>query len=232
MNILLMQHPATRFVAVFVLFSTSSSFAFLYWHTAPISNVLGLFSLISYGLTLIPGLLKTLVPEIKRHPVSIWLLKYRRQMGVASFCFGAQHGLLIVVERSLDMLDMHTYMQYVHGSLLFAIFTLLMITSNNDSVRWLKKRWTRLHQLTYVIPAMLLWHVADNMNVQTWITPLAEGLTCLLLGLLILKLWVVLSHRHAKKQKQTQKIELEKSLQALAQGDRTTPNRSMLMSKK
>lgn len=220
MNIVFMQRPAVRFVAIFLLIFLSSSLILMSWPAAPISNVLGLFSVLSYGLTLIPSLIKTLIPNIKRHPLCIWLLKYRRQMGVASFCFGAQHGLIVVVQRSLDMTDMHTYIQYVHGSILFAIFALLMITSNDESVKWLKKNWTRIHQLTYAIPAILLWHVADNMNVQTWITPIAEGLTCLLIGLLILKVWVSRSLRQMKKQKQAKQLALAKTLQALAKSDR------------
>ena len=227
-----MHRSSVIFLVTFLLIFLSSSLLFSYLNSAPIGNLLGLLSIISYVLTLVPSLVKTLVPKIKHHPLVIWLMRYRRQIGVASFCFGTQHGLLIVAQRSLDMLDMNTYRQYCHGSILFGIFMLLTITSNNESVKWLKKTWRRIHQLTYIIPAILLWHVADNMNIQTWVTPVAKGLTCLVIGLLALKLCVVWYTQQTRRWKRAKKLALTKALQLYTQGDRADADREVLMGKK
>ncbi|NEQ96424.1 MAG: iron reductase [Cyanothece sp. SIO2G6] len=193
-----------NFLMAFVLIFLVVSLIASRWSSAPVGNVLALLSVISYVLTLIPGCVKTLVPKIKRHPLVVWLSRHRRYIGVASFCFGAQHGGIIVAQRSLDMLDMHTYRQYLHGSILLGIFALLTMTSNDRCVRWLKKKWKKVQQLTYVIPGILFWHVADNMNTQTWVTPIAGGLICFVIGTLGTRLWIAVIHNqwgHKTKEK-------------------------------
>ncbi|NET52050.1 MAG: iron reductase [Merismopedia sp. SIO2A8] len=186
-----MQRTSWLFLVVFLFIFFSSSLLLSHWHIAPIENVLGLLSVISYVLTLMPSLVRTLVPKSKRHPLVIGLIRYRRQVGVASFCFGSQHGLIIVGQRSLNMLSVQTYYQYLHGSILLGIFLLLTLTSNDESLKWLKIAWKRLHQVTYVIPLIVLWHVVDNMNSKTWVTPIAETLTLSVIVLLTLRLGFV-----------------------------------------
>ncbi|MDY7052334.1 MAG: iron reductase, partial [Limnospira fusiformis LS22] len=66
------------------------------------------------------------------------------------------------------------------------IFTLLAITSNDWSVKRLKKNWKRLHELTYLAMFMLTWHVFDKMAGQwTYLTPfgaiMITGITLLFL---------------------------------------------------
>ncbi|MEM9217855.1 MAG: iron reductase [Cyanobacteria bacterium P01_F01_bin.150] len=193
-----MQRSSTIFLTIFLLIFIGSALALSYVDISYIGNVLGLLSIVSYVFTLMPGIVKTLTPKAKRHSLVIGLMRNRRQIGVASFCFGAQHGLFIVMQRSLDLMNMHTYMQYIHGSILFGIFSLLTITSNNESVKFLKKKWQHIHQLTYIIPAILVWHVLDNMNKRTWVTPIAEGLIYIAILLLITKLYFLACRKGLK----------------------------------
>ncbi len=186
------------FLAVSIGLVFGSFLIFNYFSFVPIGNFFALLSVICYVLTLLPSITKTIYPKIKCHPCLIWLLKYRRHVGVASFCFGAQHGALIVVERSIDMLDMHTYIQYFHGSIILSIFALLTATSNNESIKWLKRNWKKIHQLTYLIPAVLLWHITDNMRTKTCLTKIGICLTCFVIISLIFKLWKLwLRHRQS-----------------------------------
>jgi sulfoxide reductase heme-binding subunit YedZ len=54
------------------------------------------------------------------------------------------------------------------------IFTTLAITSNDWSVKKLKKNWKKLHQLTYLVIFLLPWHILDKMSANwSYITPLS-----------------------------------------------------------
>ena len=91
------------------------------------------------------------------------LLKYRRQIGVIAFFFALAHALLLVNKRNFDFFDIQTYWIYIQGVATFIIFTLLAITSNNWSVKTMKKSWKKLHELTYLAMFLLIWHVIDKM---------------------------------------------------------------------
>ncbi|WP_306557866.1 ferric reductase-like transmembrane domain-containing protein [Nostoc sp. 'Peltigera malacea cyanobiont' DB3992] len=69
------------------------------------------------------------------------------------------HAFLLVKKRDLDFLDPNTYWIYIQGISTLIIFTLLAITSNDWSVKRLKKNWKRLHTLTYLAMFLLTWHV-------------------------------------------------------------------------
>jgi sulfoxide reductase heme-binding subunit YedZ len=77
-----------------------------------------------------------------------WLLSRRRYFGVATFMYAALHtavyldrkigsGLILQEARDLSMWT---------GWLAMAIFVPLALTSNDASLRWLKRKWKRLHR--------------------------------------------------------------------------------------
>ncbi len=85
-----------------------------------------------------------------------WLIRYRRELGVASFAYAAGHtiiyitgkvdaGAIIAEAASPDMLA---------GWLALALFLPLAVTSNDMAVRALRRSWKKLHRLVY--PAALL----------------------------------------------------------------------------
>ena len=117
---------------------------------APLSNLLGFFSLVCYCLTLAPTLLRIIFPPIKRSGIPKWLLLHRRQIGILAFLFAVGHGVLLIKKRNLDFRDITTSWIYIQGVLMFLILSLLAVTSNDWSFRKLKKRWKQLHQLTYL----------------------------------------------------------------------------------
>jgi sulfoxide reductase heme-binding subunit YedZ len=52
--------------------------------------------------------------------------------------------------------------------------SLLAITSNDWSVKLLKKKWSKIHQLTYLLVFILPWHILDKMSYSwDYLTPLA-----------------------------------------------------------
>lgn len=85
-----------------------------------------------------------------------WLMRRRRDLGVASFAYAAGHMLIYLVKKAspeLVFAELSTPYMLV-GWLAFALFLPLALTSNDVSVRCLKRSWKRLHRLVY--PAAIL----------------------------------------------------------------------------
>ncbi|BAY09950.1 ferric reductase-like transmembrane domain-containing protein [Calothrix sp. NIES-2098] len=167
--------------------------------TAPLENSLGFLALGAYILTLMPTNLRIIFPQTKQTNLPKWLLKYRRLIGILAFCLALLHAFLLVQKRDLDFLDPNTYWIYIQGVSTFIIFTLLAITSNDWSVKRLKKNWKRLHTLTYLAMFLLTWHVWDKM-LEHWsyLTPIGlVGIVTTTL-LFLMRRWI--EHRN-KQQK-------------------------------
>ena len=88
-----------------------------------------------------------------------WLLKRRRDLGVASFAYALGHTALYLWRKgSADIvLDELATPYILLGWLAFALFVPLAVTSNDRSMRIMKRSWKRLHRLVY--PAAILTFV-------------------------------------------------------------------------
>ena len=158
---------------------------------APLSNQLGFFSLICYCLTLLPTLLRIVFPQTKQTGIPKWLLLQRRLIGILAFLFAVGHGVLLIKKRNIDFSDVTTAWVYIQGICTLLIFTLLAVTSNDWSVKKLKKHWKQLHQLTYLAMFLLTWHVLDKMMGHwTRVTPISLILIGLIDGLFIWRRWI------------------------------------------
>jgi len=143
---------------------------------AMMANGLGLLALFTYALTLIPSSLKIVYPVIHKQKIIVKLLQKRRQLGIVTFLISLGHAGLFIVNRQRDFYNWKNYPTYINGIAILFIFTLLAVTSNNWSVKKMKKNWRYLHKLTYVALFLLLWHVDEKMSGHwTCITPLALG---------------------------------------------------------
>jgi methionine sulfoxide reductase heme-binding subunit len=163
---------------ILVTLYLSSYIAFLllglYFRPVPLANLLGCLALLFYTATLAPSILRVVSPNTRGNKILIWLLKSRRHIGIISYILASNHGLLLVLQRNIDFLHPDTYIHYFQGIFMFFIMTLLAITSNDWSVKALKKNWVRLHQLTYLIIFVLPWHILDKMSWHwSYLTPLA-----------------------------------------------------------
>ena len=157
---------------------------------SPVANYLGFLALISYIITLLPTIIKVVFPRTKKTEILKLLMKYRRQIGIISFLFALGHGILLIRKRNFDFFDIQTYWISVSGVLLLIIFTLLTITSNNWSIKKLKRNWKKLHELTYLAMFLLVWHVIDKMwGHWSYITPLGiVGITSIIVLFIARKL--------------------------------------------
>ncbi|MGJ5631386.1 ferric reductase-like transmembrane domain-containing protein [Nostoc sp. CALU 1950] len=178
---------------------------------SPLANILGFLALASYIVTLIPTIFRIVFPQTKETGIPQWLLKRRRNIGLIAFFLALGHGFLMVQKRNFDFFDINTFWIYIQGVSTFIIFTLLSITSNNWSVKKLKKNWKQLHKLTYVAMIILIWHIWDKMSGHwTYLTPISLIATILITVLFIIRLWIEhqdKQQRNAKKVTQPDLVE-------------------------
>lgn len=177
--------------------------------TAPLDNILGFLALISYIVTLSPTILRIVFPQVRQTSIPKILLKHRRHIGIFAFFFALAHGFFLVQKRNFDFFDFKTYWIYCQGVATFTIFTILAITSNDWSVKRLKKNWKKLHQLTYWAMFLLIWHIWDKMSGHwTYLTPIGivaiSGITVLFL----VRLWIEHQNKQQKINGKTSELKL------------------------
>lgn len=175
---------------IFLTLCLTSYIAFvilgLYFRPVTLANFLGCLALLNYMATLTPSILRTVFPNTRSNKVWIWLLKNRRYIGITSYVLVSNHALLMVIQKNINLLNPDTYVHYFQGIFMFFIMTLLAITSNDWSVKNLKKNWVKLHQLTYLIIFILPWHIIDKMYLHwSYLTPLEVVMTFICIYLFI-----------------------------------------------
>nr|WP_247713690.1 ferric reductase-like transmembrane domain-containing protein [Qipengyuania sphaerica] len=91
---------------------------------------------------------------------AIWLMRRRRDLGVASFAYAALHTGFYLWRKGWLALDASEIGQdfIIAGWLAFALFLPLALTSNDVSVRALKRSWKRLHRLVYPAAVLTFLH--------------------------------------------------------------------------
>ncbi len=167
-----------------------------------LAHILGLLALVSYVITLLPTLLRIVFPKTRQTGIPKFLLKQRRIVGIIAFVFAVGHGFLLARQRSIDFLDFKTSWIYIQGVVTFIIFALLTLTSNEWSVKKLKKNWKKLHQLTYVAIFLLTWHVWDKMSGHwTYVTPIAMTLMSGTTVLFLVRRWMENQGKNKKTKK-------------------------------
>lgn len=89
-----------------------------------------------------------------------WLLMNRRYLGVASFGYALLHAVTYL-ERKADLatiIDDALYVGMWTGWLAIALMALLAITSNDASVRVLRRTWKALHRWVYAAAVLTYLH--------------------------------------------------------------------------
>ncbi|MEG4233711.1 ferric reductase-like transmembrane domain-containing protein [Microcoleus sp. Pol11C3] len=163
------------------------------------ASLLGFAALTAYILTLLPTNLRIVFPLTKKTGFPQWLLKYRRVIGLLSFFLAVLHGFIFFKQRNFDIFDIKTYFVYFQGVSSFIILTLLAITSNDWSVKRLKKNWKKLQILTYLAMFLVTWHIWDKMAGHwTYLTPV--GIAAIT-ATIVLFLGRVLMERQSRQQK-------------------------------
>ena len=89
-----------------------------------------------------------------------WLLHRRRYFGVAAFAYAALHTVVYLNRKSDLELILTEAAEFAmwSGWFALAIFVALALTSNDLSVRRLRRRWKKLHRWVYVAALMTFAH--------------------------------------------------------------------------
>ncbi|MDJ0909997.1 MAG: ferric reductase-like transmembrane domain-containing protein [Woeseiaceae bacterium] len=89
-----------------------------------------------------------------------WIGRHRRDLGVASFAYATAHAVAYVVYKAdfAMIVDEALSAGMLTGWIALLLFLPLALTSNDYSVRRLKKRWKTLHRLVYVAALLTLAH--------------------------------------------------------------------------
>lgn len=165
-----------------------------------LANLLGLLALLCYVLTLLPTTLRVVFPATKSERVTKLLMKHRRLIGVLAFYLALCHGVLLVLKRNFDFFDIKTYGIYIQGVSAFLVFACLTVTSNDWSMKKLKKNWKKLHQLTYLCMFLLTWHVWDKMSGHwSFFTPFSFIAMISIMVLFSVRRWVESQDRDSQK---------------------------------
>ena len=93
---------------------------------------------------------------------AIWLMRRRRDIGVASFAYAAGHTIVYLWRKADPAIiwDEASTPYILAGWGAFALFVPLAITSNDVSMRMLKRSWKTLHRLVYPAAVLVFVHWA------------------------------------------------------------------------
>jgi len=93
---------------------------------------------------------------------ALWLMRRRRDLGLASFAYAAMHTVIYLWNKAAlaPVLEEAARSDILTGWLALALFIPLAITSNDRSVRALKRTWKRLHRLVYPAAVLVFVHWA------------------------------------------------------------------------
>lgn len=91
---------------------------------------------------------------------AIWLMQRRRDLGVASFAYAAGHTAMYLWKKgSLELVLAELDQDFILvGWLALALFVPLAVTSNDVSMRRLKRSWKSLHRLVYPAAVLTFLH--------------------------------------------------------------------------
>ncbi len=111
-------------------------------------------------------------------------LLLRRMLGLFCFFYAFLHVCVyVLLDRSLDFAavleDLIERPFITAGFTAFALLVILAVTSNNASMKWLRKRWTSLHRWVYIATVLALLHL-------TWLAKVDRTEAAVYLGIAVL----------------------------------------------
>lgn len=111
---------------------------------------------------LISPLADALRPWPKLRAAAGRLVRYRRALGVATFCYALIHLVYYLVDmgRLDDVLGEIGVPGIWTGWLALALMVPMAATSNDAAMRWLKQGWKRLQRLAYPVALLTFAHWA------------------------------------------------------------------------
>lgn len=89
-----------------------------------------------------------------------WLKPRRRYLGVATFGYSLLHTLVYLQRQPglASILEDAKAASMWTGWIALIVMLALAVTSNDASIRWLRRRWQRLHRLVYIAAILTFAH--------------------------------------------------------------------------
>ncbi len=109
---------------------------------------------------LVPGAFMRL-GFLKENPYLRWLVKYRKDLGIAAGTWLLTHGLvsaLFFLKRDQPVFGQLTVLPLQPVWIMVPILSLMLLTSNEYSEKLLGKNWSRLHKLVLLLPFLMFFH--------------------------------------------------------------------------
>ncbi|MEQ1768256.1 MAG: ferric reductase-like transmembrane domain-containing protein [Devosia sp.] len=96
----------------------------------------------------------------KRGRWLVWLVRQRRYFGVATFGYATGHLAVYVLRKASPalMLEEASEPWLLAGWVAFVVLLALAVTSNDASVRLMRRGWKRLHRLVYLGAVLVFLH--------------------------------------------------------------------------
>lgn len=96
----------------------------------------------------------------RRRSWSTWLIRRRRDLGLASFAYAVGHTIIYLADKAslAAILSDLRLAEFLVGWLALLLFVPLAVTSNDMATRALGRLWKRLHRLVYPAAVLTLLH--------------------------------------------------------------------------
>jgi sulfoxide reductase heme-binding subunit YedZ len=97
---------------------------------------------------------------LPRNAAIRWLMRRRRDLGLVTFVYALAHTLAYLVRKSDLPLIASEALEagMLTGWIAFLVFIALAVTSNDASVRAMKRKWRSLHKTVYVAAILTYLH--------------------------------------------------------------------------
>lgn len=157
-------HPALFVIFVGLWIITIGSFAFIGVNMHELGELAGQAAIITLWIVSIPGIFKRFQVKGILQDVQIVLMRSRRRIGDIMFTLAVMHYLWMRVFLFIEFeyfpqpgdIPLYETLGFMGLFLLLPLF----ITSNNFSVKLLKKGWHWLHRLIYIAMWLIAFHVS------------------------------------------------------------------------
>jgi len=151
-------------IIVIVTIILVGSFFFMKLPLGTYGVLAGKIAIHLFWLVSIPGIFKRFRVTGILQKIQIILMRSRRRLGILTFLLMTTHALWVrlffdIQESFSNFLpSLSTFERF--GLIGLILLIPLFVTSNNYSVRLLKKNWKRIHSLIYVSMWLIAFHVA------------------------------------------------------------------------
>lgn len=148
-------------------------------------------SVILLSLVLLPGITRRLKKGLIIHHT---LMPFRRHIGILMFLTAWSHSSLnhILPGILIGNLLSPPPLFVIWGMIALSLAVPLFLTSNDYSLHLLKRNWARLHKLAYILPLIVLAHIALQQSLLSIVA--AVTLVLLIASFLRQKIPVKIKH--------------------------------------